>query len=367
MAVVVGVMVLLMGLLMLWAFSAVLISILAGLVTSALLWQPLRLWRSRQIAQAVEQNPALNLEQELQQVPALHYLLSAVVIWLGCAAMLATLIHLPDSMFSAEQLSLGVGIAFVVSLGTLVRLVGNLISVGQPLKEAADIKAIWSLASWLLPMFTVIVLIFFAPNTAGWKAWREEWRGYPSTQLRVVLKNDSEKNREAALALAEPLLQQGSRVLRHRAQSRSGSGYTLLAAVPARYRFHEGALEIQLAGLMPEVLLNRQLETFNTVVQGDIPDPMLMAYAQCQPSHSKVAKSQLLSQGRQLMEQVQTCVREKATAMRELMVQLKDQLEPVQVDYNWFSPRQSNWFQLQGWKAVPLPEDEDALSDLDAL
>ena len=62
MAVLVGVMVLLMGLLMLWAFSAVLISILAGLLTSALLWQPLRFWRRRQITQAVEQNPALNLE-----------------------------------------------------------------------------------------------------------------------------------------------------------------------------------------------------------------------------------------------------------------------------------------------------------------
>ena len=94
---------------------------------------------------------------------------------------------------------------------------------------------------------------------------------------------------------------------------------------------------------------------------------MLMAYAQCQPSRSKVAKSQLLSQGRQLMEQVQTCVRDKTTAMQELMVQLKDQLEPVQVGCNWFSPKQSNWFKQQGWKAVALPEDEDELSDLDAL
>lgn len=366
MAALVGVMVLLMGLLMLWAFSAVLISILAGLTTSALLWQPIRFWRRRQLTEALQQNPALDLEQELQQPPALFYVLSALVIWLGCAAMLATLISLPESLFSAEQLSLGAGIAFVVSLGTLVRLIGNLISVGEQPKEAADTKAIWALASWLVPMLTIIVLIFFAPNAAGWMAWREEWRGYPSTQLRMVLKTDDDKTRAAALALAEPLLQQGSRVIRYRAHSRSGSSYTLWDAVPARYRFHEGALEIQLAGLMPEVQLNRQLEILNSVVQGDAPDPMLMAYAQCQPSRSKIAQSRLLSQSRNLMEQVRACVGEKAVAMRELMVQLHGQMEPVQVDYNWFSPKQRNWFQQQGWKAIQLPEGE-ALSDLDAL
>ena len=197
MAVVVGVMVLLMGLLMLWAFSAVLISILAGLLTSALLWQPLRFWRRRQITQAVEQNPALNLEQELQQVPALYYLLSAVIIWLGCAALLATLISLPERMFSAEQLSLGVGIAFVVSLGTLVRLIGNLISVGQQPQEAANTKAIWTLTASLMPMLAIVELIFFAPNTAGWMVWREEWRGYPSTQLRIPLTTDDAPGRDA--------------------------------------------------------------------------------------------------------------------------------------------------------------------------
>ncbi len=361
------VLMLLMGLLMLWAFSAVLISMLAGLATGGLLWLPLSFWRRRQLTQALEQDPTPDVQQELSQPPASFHVLSALIVWLGCAAMLTTLIHLPERMFSPEQLSLGVGIAFWVALGTSIRLIGNLISVGEPPQEAANIKAIWSMASWLVPMFTIVVLIFFAPNTAGWMAWREEWRGYPSTQLRMVLKSDDEKTRQAALALAEPLMQQGSRVIGHSARSRSGGSYTLRAAVPARYRFHEGTLEIQLAGLMPEMQLKQHVETMNMVVLGDAPDPMLMAYAQCQPSREKLAKSRFLSQGSQLMAQMQSCVREKTSAMRSMMEQLKGQMEPVQLAYLWFNPLQSNWLKLQGWKAVTLPQDSDALAELDTL
>ena len=367
MSAVAGVLMLFVGLLMLWAFSAVLISILAGLTTSALLWLVLNLWRRRQLKKALAQNPALDLEQELLQPPALFYLLSALVIWLGCIAMLATLIHLPVSMFSAEQLSLGIGAAFWVALGTLIRLIGNLISVGQQPQEAANTKAIWSLTASLLPMLAIVVLIFFAPNTAGWMAWREAWRGYPSTQLRMPLKTDDEATRAAALALAEPLMRQGSRVISYHAQSRGGSSYTLRAAVPTRYRFHDGALEIQLAGLMPEMQLNQHVEAINMVAQGDMPDPMLLAYAQCQPSREKLAKSRFLSQGRDLMAQMQSCVHTKASTMRSMMEQLKGQLQPVQMESNWFNPKQSNWLKLQGWKALKLPDDNDALSELDTL
>lgn len=367
MAVLVGVMVLLMGLLMLWAFSAVLISISAGLATSAILWLLLNLWRRRQLKKALAQNPALDLEQALLQPPASFYLLSALIIWLGCIAMLAALIYLPESLFAPEQLSLGVGAAFWVALGTLIRLIGNLISVGQPLPDAVTTRATGSLAAWLLPMFVIVVLIFFAPNTAGWMAWREEWRGYPSTQLRLPLKTDDEATRAAALALAEPLMQQGSSVIRHSSRSRSGGSYTLRAAVPTYYRFHDGALEIQLAGEMPEMQLNRHVEVINMAAQGEFPDLMLLAYAQCQPSREKLAKSRFLSQGRDLLAQMQSCVQTKAVAMRSMMEQLKGQLEPVRVERNGFSPKQRNWLQRQGWKALELPDDSDALAELDAL
>lgn len=362
----VGLMMVLMGLLMLWAFSATLISIAAGLITSALLWQPLRWWRRHQLLRAKAQNPALDLNAELQNHPALFYGLSALVIWLGVAAMLWTLIHLPERMFSPEQLSLGVGIAFVVSLGTLVRLVGNLLSTGKGAEAAADIKATWALASWLVPMFTVIVLIFFAPNTAGWMVWREEWRGYPSTQLRIPLTTDDGPGREALMALVQPLLQQGSRVVRYHARSRNGSSYTLLDAVPARYRFHGAALEIQLAGLMPDEQLSLHQQTLDMVARGDTPDPSLLAYAQCQPSPNQMARSLLFSQRQQLVQEMRGCVQSRAADLRTAMEALKGRLQPVEMEHNWFSPQRSNWLLLQGWQAVKLPEGDD-LSRLDAL
>jgi hypothetical protein len=45
-------------------FSALFISMLAGLAVSALLWQPLRWWRRRQLLRELEQNPALDVQQQ---------------------------------------------------------------------------------------------------------------------------------------------------------------------------------------------------------------------------------------------------------------------------------------------------------------
>jgi hypothetical protein len=60
----VGLGILLMAALLLWAFSALFISMLAGLAVSALLWQPLRWWRRRQLLRELEQNPALDVQQQ---------------------------------------------------------------------------------------------------------------------------------------------------------------------------------------------------------------------------------------------------------------------------------------------------------------
>lgn len=361
-----GVIVLLMGLLLLWAFSAVLISSLAGLAVSALLWQPVRFWRRRQLQRAQALNPALDLHEELQNHPALLYVLTTVIILLGVAVMLLTLITLPETMFSPEQLSLGAGIAFMVTLGTLIKQIGNLTAVGEPAKAAADIRASWSLAAWLVPMFTIVVLIFFVPNTAGWMSWREEWRGYPSTQLRIPLKSDDAQSREALLELLNPLLIQGSRVVSYRARSRSGSSYTLSDAVPARYRFRGAAMEIQLGGLMPADQLRLHLESLDMAARGDIPSPSLLAYAQCQPSQEKLARSRFLSQGRQMMQELQSCVQSRTATMRDMLEKLKDNLQPSQVQQTLFNPKRSNWLGLGGWKAVDLPEGDELLN-LDTL
>jgi hypothetical protein len=276
----VGLGILLMAALLLWAFSALFISMLAGLAVSALLWQPLRWWRRRQLLRELEQNPALDIQQ---QAPcALFYLLSAAVTLLGCAAALATLIHLPDSLYSPEQLSLICGLAFAISLATLIKLSGNLVSLGEeplPLPRSGR-PGRWRRA--LCPC-SLVTLIFFVPHTAGWMVWREQWRGYDSTQLRIPLKHNDAEHQQALLQLVRPMLEQGSRILSHRARSRSGGSYTLSAALPARYRFHKDALELQLAGLMPQEQLNMHLQALISVVEGEA-SSLPLAYAQCQPS-----------------------------------------------------------------------------------
>ncbi len=356
------VLMLLMGLLMLWAFSAMLISMLAGLATSGLLWLPLSFWRRRQLTQAQEQDSTPDVQQELSQPPASFHVLSALIVWLGCAAMLTTLIHLPERMFSPEQLSLGVGIAFWVALGTLIRLIGNLVSMGESPQEAANIKAIWSMASWLAPMFTIVVLIFFAPNTAGWMAWREQWRGYDSTRLRIPLKHNDAEHQQALLQLVRPMLDQGSRILSHRAHSRSGSSYTLSAALPARYRFHEDALELQLAGLMPQEQLNMHLQALISVVEGEA-SSLPLAYAQCQPSPDWLGRQRFFGRGQQAMQSLRECVRTRQSELTTALPLLRGNLQEVQVGWSHFRP----WPALPRWQAAALPQDEDELQRLDAL
>lgn len=358
-----GLILALMGLLFLWAFSAVLISILAGLLTSALLWQPLRWWRRRQLLQAQQANPALDLQQEAHKHPPLFYVLSAMVVLLGCAAMLATLVNLPQHMFSPEQLSLGAGIAFVTCLATLIKMSGNLVSVGKEAQAAANIQAAWSLAAGIVPLLAVFVLIFFAPHTAGWMVWREEWRGYPSTQLRLALKRMDAEHQQAVLQLVRPLLEQGSRILSHRASSRSGSSYTLSAALPARYRFHEGALELQLAGLMPQEQLDMHLQALVSVVEGAEVGSLQLAYAQCLPSPEWLGRQRFLGRGQQAMQSLRGCVHTRQSELAAALPLLLGNLQQVQVGWIHFRP----WASLPRWQAAPLPEDEDALTQLDTL
>lgn len=357
----VGLVMLLMALLVLWAFSALFISAFTGMIVSSLLWQPLRRWRLKQLRRELEMNPALNLEPQAPTPSALFYLLSAAVVLLGCAAMLATLIHLPEALYSPEQLSLVCGLAFAISLATLIKLSGNLASLGKD--AAADIRAAWSLAAGIVPMLSLVALIFFAPHTAGWMVWRERWRGYDSTQLRIPLKHNDAEHQQALLQLVRPLLAQGSRILSHRASSRSGGSYTLSAALPARYRFHEGALELQLAGLMPQEQLDMHLQALVSVVETAEPDSLQLAYAQCLPSPEWLGRQRFFGRGQQAMQSLRDCVRSRQSVLAASMPLLQGNLLEVQVGWTHFRP----WPALPRWQAAALPEDEDELQQLDSL
>ncbi|NIF86232.1 hypothetical protein F3J24_22420 [Comamonas sp. Tr-654] len=356
----VGLAILLVATLLLWAFSALLISMLAGLAVSALLWQPLRWWRRRQLLRKLEQNPALDIQQ---QAPcALFYLLSAAVVLLGCTAALATLIHLPDSLYSPEQLSLICGLVFAISLASLIKLSGNLVSLGEDAAAANEIRAAWSLAAGVVPMLSLITLIFFVPHTAGWMVWREQWRGYDSTRLLIPLKHNDAEHQQALLQLVRPVLEQGSRILSHRARSRSGGSYTLSAALPARYRFHKDALELQLAGLMLQEQLNMHLQALISVVEGVV-SSLPLAYAQCQPSPDWLGRQRFFGRGQQAMQSLRECVRTRQSELTTALPLLLGNLQEVQVGWSRFRP----WPALPRWQAAALQEDEDELQQLDTL
>ncbi|WP_294253836.1 hypothetical protein [uncultured Comamonas sp.] len=346
--------------LLMWAFSALLASMLAGLAVSALLWLPLRWWRRRQWRRALERNPASDIQR--QDPGVLFHLLSAAVVLLGCTAALTTLIHLPDRLYSPEQLSLIGGVVFAAALATLIKLSGNLVSLGEDAAAAAEIRAAWSLAAAIVPMLSVVVLIFFVPHTAGWMVWREQWRGYDSTRLRIPLKDHHAEQQQALLQLVRPMLEQGSRILSHHARSRSGSSYTLSAVLPARYRFHEGALELQLAGLMPQEQLDMHLQALVSVVEGEA-GSLPLAYAQCQPSPDWLGRQRFFGRGQQALQSLRECVQTRQSELKTALPLLRGNLQEVQVGWSRFRP----WPAVTRWQATALPEDEDAMQQLDTL
>ena len=358
-----GIGMVLVALLLMWAFAALFISMAAGLIVSAILWLPLRQWRRNRLLRELEQNPALDWQQAAQQNTATHYLLTLLVIWAGCAAGMATFLLLPRGLYSPDMLSLASGIAFAIALGALINTTGNVLSTRQPAQQAAQTRASWALAASFLGLISMPLMMFASPHAAGWMVLREELRGYDSTQLHIPLKVDDAEHRQALLTLVQPLLEQGSQVFSHRASSRSGSSYTLRAALPARYRFQAGVLELRLGGLMDEAQLQRHLQALVAVVENQSIDGLQLAYAQCLPSAQGLARQRFLGQGSQVMQAVQQCVHSRQIALNAALPQLKGNLQ--QVDFGWdvFRP----WLSWPRWQTVDLPEDEDELLKLDTL
>lgn len=358
-----GIGMVLVALLLMWAFSALFISLAAGLIVCAILWLPLRLWRRKQLIRKQEKNPALDWQQAAQQHPAMHYLLTLLVIWAGCAAGMATFLLLPHSLYSPDMLTLASGIAFAIALGALINTTGNMLSTRKPSQQATETREAWGLAASFLGLISVPLMMFASPHAAGWMVLREELRGYGSTQLHIPLQVDDAEHRQAVLTLVQPLLEQGSRVFSHRASSRSGSSYTLRAALPARYRFQTSVLELQLGGLMDEAQLQRHLRALVAVIESESIDGLQLAYAQCQPSAQGLARQRFLGQGSQLMQAVQQCVRRRQITLNAVLPLLQGNLQQVEFGWDVFRP----WLSWPRWQAVDLPEDEDELLKLDTL
>ena len=358
-----GIGMVLVALLLMWAFAALFISMAAGLIVSAILWLPLRQWRRKRLLRELEQNPALDWQQATQQNTATHYLLTLLLLWAGCAAGMATFLLLPRGLYSPDMLTLASGIAFAIALGALINTTGNVLSVSKPAQQAAETRAAWGLAASLLGFLSMPLMMFASPHAAGWMVVREELRGYASTQLHIPLKINDAEHRQAVLTLVQPLLEQGSQLFSYRARSRSGSSYTLRAALPARYRFHEGALELRLGGLMDEAQLQRHLQALVAVVESESIDALQLAYAQCLPSAQGLARQRFLGQSSQMMQTVQQCAHSRQIALNAALPLLKGNLQ--QVDFGWdrFRP----WLSWPRWQTVDLPEDEDELLKLDSL
>ena len=358
-----GIGMVLVALLLMWAFSALFISLAAGLIVCAILWLPVRLWRRKQLMREREQNPALDWQQAAQQHSSMHYLLTLLVIWAGCAAGMATFLLLPRSLYSPDMLTLASGIACAIALGALVNTTGNVLSTRKSAQQAAQTREAWGLAASFLGFISMPLMMFASPHAAGWMVLREELRGYDSTQLHIPLKIDDAEHRQALLTLVQPLLEQGSQVFSHRASSRSGSSYTLRAALPARYRFQAGVLELRLGGLMDEAQLQRHLQALVAVVDNESIDGLQLAYAQCQPSAQGLARQRFLGQGSQRMQALQQCVHRRQIALNAALPLLKGNLQQIEFGWDVFRP----WLSWPRWQAVDLPEDEDGLLKLDSL
>jgi hypothetical protein len=141
--------------------------------------------------------------------------------------------------------------------------------------------------------------------------------------------------------------------------SRSGGSYTLSAALPARYRFHKDALELQLAGLMPQEQLNMHLQALISVVEGEPaachwPMPNASpptgwadsAFSGMASSHATAARMRADSPIR-ADDRSSIAAGQSAGGASGL-----DSLP---------------WPALPRWQAAALPEDEDELQRLDAL
>ena len=200
-----------------------------------------------------------------------------------------------------------------------------------------------------------LALLLGGPDTAGWMAWRDQLRGYEAVPLRITLAEAPTAQREQALAeLLQPLLEQGSRAVRHRQSTRFGNSVEH-AVVPARWRIEGTLLEVMLAEKPPAPLLSAHvalLEQFaasGPAQAGQAPSWLMLASAQCLPPPRLRELSRLLGQGSELLARARRCTQQRSAQLQRLWPLLAGSVERVEVgEARRFHP----WLGLQRWKAV---------------
>lgn len=328
-----------LGLLALWVFAPLFIALTAGAVVALLL-----------LAVAGRMGHA---ERTARTLPVAGWWAIALCAGAACVAML---VLLPDRLDGAPFLVFGMGLLAATCAGALVWLTGWLIAGRQPVPVS------WWTGSALSAMGTFLALLLGGPDTAGWMAWRDQLRGYEAVPLRIVLAEAPNAQREQALAeLLQPLLEQGSRAIRHRQSTRFGNSVEH-AVVPARYRFDGSLLEIMLAEKPPAPLLSAHvalLEQFaasGPAQAGQAPSWLMLASAQCLPPPRLRELSRLLGQGSELLARARRCTQQRSEQLQRLWPQLAGSVERVEVgEARRFHP----WLGLQRWQAAAPPENPE--------
>ena len=357
-----------LALVMLWLLAPLLIGIVVGLGVTVLLCQSIRISRVLQRRRALRVPPlgsaeAIEASGEAARTPR----------WVPFAAMLFTLIGgvtgwltlfwLPEGLHPAQVLPLGTALLCALVVFVLVWLVGQLSTGWSHLRQgqawnAASMPSDWWVWALLWALPTGVVTGLAAPNQASQKAWGEQWRGYYSVPIRIALapagNNASRQQRDAALLqLVGPLLEQGSRRVEARLRTRNGTT-VMTAAIPARYRWADDALEIRLAGELEPQALALHMQAMQGAARGDAGAWMLLGMAQCQPAPSAMAALSMAHRRAQ-WQRTQACARERGAEIQRLAAVLQGQISAVQV---LPGVRFRPWPLRHGWQAVDLPSGE---------
>lgn len=362
-----GILVALMGMLMLFLFWPMLVSVLLGFAVVVLLRKAISAAWAWQYKRAVRKNVLL-AEQPIVKP-----------IWLPFAAMLAALAGIVVALMALFVLSgnhqatpmlpMGMGMAGAACMVLLIWLVGEVCTGWKNRQKglawsAEPMDFDWWVVAGLLAIPSVLVIAFLAPDYAGVQVWRAQALGYESVPIHIVLAPaDEERQRsqrdEAVMQIVAPLLERGSQKISVTLRSKHGTS-TTTAALPARYRLDGDTLEIRLAGYLAERDLRLLLEPLQSMANGNWLEPSLLSLAQCQ---QQVAPRRMGGEGRKRFAQLQTCLQQRDATLRQLMPLLRGQVRSVNVlPVSRFSP----WRWGPRWRKVDLPSG-DALDEMALL
>lgn len=359
----------LVGLLLLWLWASVLISVLAGGVVFLVLSQLARLgWRME--GRRARQDPSRLIEEGRLRTPVWVPFYAMVSALLATASGCLTLLLLPDTLQSTSMVQMGLGLAGGVVMLVLVWLLGQVVTGCGLLREGKDWNArrmspVWWIWGAMAFIPTMLVTAFMAPNHAGAKAWSEQVRGYDAMPIRIQLAPAGQPAQASArnmamVQLLEPLLVQGSRRVRVSLAGRHGTNHWL-GAVPARYRFQGDVMEIRTAGRLNTDAVNLYAQVLPMLGDRERQAEAVnwLAAVQCLPKPNPMAGWKP-AQWRAQQAQKQACEQARLPQIGALAVQLQGAIQQVDV---LPLTRFRVWPWQREWLAVRLPSG-DALDDM---